>query len=1028
MLYIFDKFDKLHVILGNSKGGCPFYEAPHTEVLNSENTFEFQVPANHPDAIFIKEENQVAFKDPDGDFQLFQIVEIQDSSHNGELTKRAFCEHAYYELVDDYINDKRPTSVSQQFALTTALEGTRWQVGTVSNLGLNSTNFYYESVLSSINKIINIWGSELRPRVTIAGNKITGRYIDLLSRRGAITGKRFSYVKDIDSVVRTIDLRPVKTALIGRGKGEETDGGGYGRRITFTDVVWSKANGDPVDKPKGQEWVGDPAILDKFGRLNSNGSKRHRFGFFEDGEEDDPVELLKKTWEECQKVKEPLTSYEMGVMDLEQISGYSHEKVRLGDTAGAINKDFVPKLLVNARVVKLVRYIGEPERTQVVLGNFIPAFTDDDRLEKLEAKLSDRSGVWDDKYKPGNPIDTSWLDGVIDVLNNEIESRGGWLKITDTDGLRMYNKPLDQTPTEVMEIKGGAFRIADSKKANGEWDWRTFGTGKGFTADLLIAGTIKTNLIQIQGDTYFYWDGSNQFIIDPANSNKQIRIGKYNGKNYGIGFTDDGGQNWKHELTFDKILFGSDATFKGTLDTLKAATIGNDLWVGTTSRNKTTLTVESGQSSSPKGSLKIESDSQWNLYGTTGAARIRAEQGVLYLEGGWANSSRRPDMVIGGTSHVIALDSGMWRWPADATGRLPTSEYGTYNHLDQMGEVYATDYNLFYIAPPTTIAGGLKVKYNHPGVSGSNHIQGNALVVEGATKITGLAGVPALEISKALDVGIPVLKVHMATGSSTRSLMQVTNTGGTPFEILGDGQAIFTGALRAKGNAYFGGLIDQEAANVGLNYIRRTTDANSPALYIEQHGASNQIATFREGTSASFIVLKGGVVGFGTSTSASGVSVDPAGGDARWRRDVNNYMRQTATALDLVFGGTIRHSFKSDGSKAGGTIDTESFGVLGMAPIDSPKLLIADLIVTEIQGVAEITIDPRYVETIEPGTLTVFAKAIGQGATVEVLEINDSSFKLSGEGKVNCFIIGIRRGCKDNYFWTQDELKTESGV
>ncbi|MHC5848273.1 phage tail spike protein, partial [Streptococcus pyogenes] len=65
----------------------------------------------------------------------------------------------------------------------------------------------------------------------------------------------------------------IVTCLIGRGKGEEiqheeaepkdVEGHlpqeerrqGYGRRIEFTDVVWSVEKGDPIDKPAGQNFV-----------------------------------------------------------------------------------------------------------------------------------------------------------------------------------------------------------------------------------------------------------------------------------------------------------------------------------------------------------------------------------------------------------------------------------------------------------------------------------------------------------------------------------------------------------------------------------------------------------------------------------------------------------------------------------------------------------------------------------------------------------------------------------------------------
>lgn len=340
MLYIFSKDEKLVAILKPDFGrttiktgvsqaflhteypaafdraeveGCPYFDAVHTEKLTGENTFTFSVPANHPDAQYITEGNLVAFKDLDGNWQLFEIKRVIDT-HDEDIIRTAFCEHAFYELIDDFIEDKRPYNTSAAYALQQALEGTRWQAGNVDDLGLNSVNFYYESVLSALQKVANTWGGELQFRIAVVGNTIAARYVDLLSRRGAETGKQFVYSKDIKSIEREVDLTQVVTALYGRGKGEQIEEG-YGRRITFEDVEWSVTNGDPADKPLGQKWVGDPEALARWGRPGG----RHRFGVFEDSEEEDPAVLLQKTWEELQRRKNPRITYKLDVADLEPL-------------------------------------------------------------------------------------------------------------------------------------------------------------------------------------------------------------------------------------------------------------------------------------------------------------------------------------------------------------------------------------------------------------------------------------------------------------------------------------------------------------------------------------------------------------------------------------------------------------------------------------------------------------------------------------------------------------------------------------
>lgn len=236
--------------------------------------------------------------------------------------------------------------------------------------------------------------------------------MDLPARRGTDTGKRFEYTKDLLSIKRTVDASNIKTALYGRGKGEQTEAGGYTRRLTFADVVWNGSGLDPVDKPLGQQWVGDPEALEKFGRIDPDtGKKMHRFGVFEDGEETDPEALLEKTWNALQGTNTPRITYEMNVLDLEQFTGLSHEKVRLGDTVFVIDKEFKPALRVEARVIEIKRDLVSPENTEIILGNFLPLFTDlASRLKNIESMVDGRTGVWDESGELGPIDDTDFAD------------------------------------------------------------------------------------------------------------------------------------------------------------------------------------------------------------------------------------------------------------------------------------------------------------------------------------------------------------------------------------------------------------------------------------------------------------------------------------------------------------------------------------------------------------------------------------------------------------------------------------------
>src|SRR5690606_15395641 len=116
------------------------------------------------------------------------------------------------------------------------------------------------------------FGGELRFRAVWQDGQIVARYVDLLQQRGRRTGKRFEYRKDIEGLTREEDTTELVTALIGVGASLDD-----GSRVNFANVVWSKASGDPADKPAGQDWIGDPEALARWGLPDG----RHLMGVYE---------------------------------------------------------------------------------------------------------------------------------------------------------------------------------------------------------------------------------------------------------------------------------------------------------------------------------------------------------------------------------------------------------------------------------------------------------------------------------------------------------------------------------------------------------------------------------------------------------------------------------------------------------------------------------------------------------------------------------------------------------------------------
>jgi phage minor structural protein len=135
-------------------------------------------------------------------------------------------------------------------------------------------------------------------------------------------------------------------------------------------VEWRGAPYDsyPTIKPINNKYVGDNEAKNAYGRAG-----RHRFGEYYNDTIIDPNILIQAAWDYLQTINGPLVSYEVDAIELERISGFNHEKVRMGDFVGIIDAEFTPALRVKARVLQINRNLTNPEKSKFVIGNYIPS-------------------------------------------------------------------------------------------------------------------------------------------------------------------------------------------------------------------------------------------------------------------------------------------------------------------------------------------------------------------------------------------------------------------------------------------------------------------------------------------------------------------------------------------------------------------------------------------------------------------------------------------------------------------------------
>lgn len=473
------------------------------------NEAEFTLYAEIRGDVAIHDGDSLGFRDADGRYRIFEIF-TRTLRQPDNIWIIDGIDKGVFELMGDPVEEKRARDTSVNDYVGRLLEGTRFTlVSTASGTGTMAA--YYESVWSALVKVREVYGVRCVPYYTITGGLVTGRYLSVDPAGTVNRGRIFELGDDLSGLDITYDDSNIKTALYGRGRGVEIDGGestedpAYGRRLTFAEIVWSTSEGDPVDKPEGQEWIGDPNALAVYGR-----DGRHRFGFAVFDSTTDPDELIRQTWEALQQQIVPIISITGTVRDTERIMGRTHEAVRMHDTIMVRMQRNGAFVDITAAIIGIIRDYVDPDNTRITIGNALK--TSGDVVRDLSTKIANyegRAAVWD----RANAFD---LQGAMDVMNNQIRSTvGNWYTDPVTGAIML----VSSDGTKAMRLTGAGWQIASSKIGD-VWQWRTAATGSGIVADQITTGTLSANLIKagIISDVagLNYWDmTTGEFQLSP---------------------------------------------------------------------------------------------------------------------------------------------------------------------------------------------------------------------------------------------------------------------------------------------------------------------------------------------------------------------------------------------------------------------------------------------------------------------------------------------------------------------------------
>lgn len=403
-------------------------------------------------------------------FWLYKIR--KNIKENGMITLQGI--HILFDdLKGQVLRDIRPTKVTAAEAFNKILENSTWKVGVSKATTTASANFYYKSVLSSFSEALKKWDCEFIPHIEFKDGKILSKTINLYDKISNDNGKWFEYGDELLTVVAETD-KDIYTAYIGLGKGEQTEKGGYGRKIKFDSIVWESSKGKPIDKPVGQDFV----EIKEASKLWGYPDGTPKVGIVEFSDVEDREELLNKTYLYAKENCRPKLQLKSTVI--------SQGLVEIGETCTVIRNDL--NIRYKTRIFKIKKnflnsnLISFEFGDKVVLSASDRIKNDNEKEEKKQQELESRM--------------ESFLKNITNFYFNE-DGYNYELKANNEyklpAGYYSFDKPIEENPTKVVYMGAGKILIADSKNPNGEWKWRTAITSQGIAGEEIVANSITAN-------------------------------------------------------------------------------------------------------------------------------------------------------------------------------------------------------------------------------------------------------------------------------------------------------------------------------------------------------------------------------------------------------------------------------------------------------------------------------------------------------------------------------------------------------
>lgn len=435
--------------------------------------------------------------------QLFRICkkEKNDSGVTAEM-KPIFMDARN----DCFLLDVRPTEKNGQQALDIMTAPNKKYTAT-SDIKTISTAYYQtKNLIEAINgddenSFVNRWGGEI----------IYDNYTALINERaGGDYGVEIRYGKNLpeDGLSEEIDMQDVATRIIPKAyNGYMIEG----------------------DSP----WV-DSLVIDKYPVIHYRVMEFEDVKMSEDAQEDDEENgvIICNTQEElenalrkkCQEqfetgIDKPVVTISADMVQLENTDLYQDvkelEKVSLGDDIHCRHSRL--GIVTDARVIELEWDCIRKAVSSVVIGDFQYNYIDnvESMINRVESAI-----------RADGTVIGQQVQGIINGVKAQLRAQSSVAKKSKVRAVLFEDLDPESSTYGAMCIGTMGFEIASKRTADGrDWDWRTFGTGAGFFADFIVAGTMLAD--RIKGGTLILGgrdNGNGVAKVLDASGNEIVRL------------------------------------------------------------------------------------------------------------------------------------------------------------------------------------------------------------------------------------------------------------------------------------------------------------------------------------------------------------------------------------------------------------------------------------------------------------------------------------------------------------------------